>query len=338
MFGGDTSFALRRGVKVPLLDVPDPDPGSVPDHQPLVVMPLPSDHLPDELRDLNVYGMELSRPVHKLIMEDAMERAGSVPNSDKPIYGHLAWKPDDNDDTLVGAIGCVSEIILHADGDSTSALMGGGVDQGSKLETEAQGKDLPKTIVSCGGFRFVVKEVIQSYPFPVALVDELPDIDPEPTQSTSSESDKADEDNDEDDDEDEEYDDMPPPEMMKELFKILQDYVDQKVEVASSQEMSPLEQAILQDTGSIPGADPVGVEQTRSEQLAATLITFRTSILDIAPTPTQGYFAISFLAAEIVGKTFLFKKQKYHIVYFTVSSWLDPLYQQTFPILFGEKC
>ncbi|CAB9507993.1 expressed unknown protein [Seminavis robusta] len=296
-----TCLYLRQ-VKVGLLDVPDPQEGKQDENQPLVVMPLPSDHLPNELRDLNVYGMELTRPVHKLIMEDAVERASSGMNNnngddDKPIYGHVAWKPQK--DSWEGAIGCVSEIILQADGGNVDALlMGGGVDQGSMLETAAQQNEdgnVPKTVVTSGGFRFVVRKVIQEVPFPVAMVEELPDEDPSDGSSIVA---AETEEDDEEEDDDDEYSDMDPPEMMKELFRLLQTYVDKNVQDAANQQMSPLEEAILE--GAAAATDPITLEKVRSEQVAATLIAFRGSILDIAPTPTEGYFCIAFMAAEIM--------------------------------------
>lgn len=281
---------LRRGIKVPLLDVPDPENGKQEDHQPLVVVPLPSDHLPPELRDLNVYGMELSRPVHKRIMEDALERAERNPIyaevPPKPMYGHIAWKKPGDDSSLVGAIGCVSEILLQADGNGAATMMGGGItDAGGTLETAVQSNGgeesgLSKTIVASGAFRFVVKQVTQTVPYPVAIVDELPD------QEVSV------------DDDDDDDDKMSPTQIIQELFQNLQSYVDQKVEEASNKEMSLLERSILEDTG-IP-ADPVATEQTRAEQMAAVLITFRTSLVDICLTPRERYFAVAFLAAEMV--------------------------------------
>lgn len=268
------------------MDVSD-DPAAASDQQPRVVVPLPSDHLPDELRDLNVYGMELSRPVHKLIMEHAQEKMGSLQgNFNNPMYGHLAWK-DDSEGSLVGAIGCASEIILQAEGDSASALQ---LESASASTAAKQdGETTPLTIVSCGAFRFIVTEVVRSAPFPVVLVDELPDEEPGASSAMFASNTVDDE------EEDDEYDNLEPPEMMKEMFQLLQAYVDQKVEDAANQERSPLEEAILQDSGSSDN-----MEQTRAEQMAATLIAFRTGILDIAPTPTEGCFALGFLAAEIV--------------------------------------
>ena len=308
LFSSFNPQTLRRDIKVPLLDVPDPTDGEQEEHQPLVIVPLPSDHLPSELRDLNIYGMELSRPVHKLIIQDAVQRAESSPlyNKDvqqtKPIYGHLAWKPDS--DSLVGAIGCITEVLLQADGDGAAAMMGGGMDKGA-LETQAQSpsdrESLPKTVVCSGAFRFVVKEVTQTVPFPIAIVDELVDEEPGSATTRSDSSSTAGDINDEDDeeaDDDGMYDDMSPTDMIQALFQDLQAYVDQKVQDAAKKEMSPLEQAILEDTG-IPG-DPVATEQTRAEQMAAVLIAFRTTLVDICTTAQERYFAVAMMAAEIV--------------------------------------
>jgi hypothetical protein len=203
----------------------------------------------------------------------------------------------------VGAIGCITEVLLQADGDGAAAMMGGGVDIGA-LETQAQSssgrESLPKTVVCSGAFRFIVKEVTQTVPFPIAIVDELVDEEPgSATTSSGSSSSKAGN-NEEDEEVDDEgmYDDMSPTDMMQALFQDLQAYVDQKVQDAAKKEMSPLEQAILEDTG-IPG-DPVATEQTRSEQMAAVLIAFRTTLIDICTTPRERYYAVAMMAVEIV--------------------------------------
>jgi len=363
-------FGLRRNVKIPLLDIPD----VIPDDEnnfPLVVVPLPSDHLPDALRDLSVYGMELKRPIHKLIVQDAISRRsgmgigsadammGGDSSSKPPFYGHVAIKPSAT--SLVGAIGCTAEILLQASGNADAALMGGSMDGNTNLETAAQAQsemDLPQTVVTCGGWRFVVKEIVQTVPFPVAIVDELPDSSSEgggdkaaasnptstissteksaskpatsPSDDTAKPSDTEDgiiEYNDfedfevgalndgkdgkhghdgGDDDEDDLYTDMEPSDIMRELFQTIQAYVDQTVEEAGNQEMSPLEQAILEDTGLLttnPNSNinnPLAIQQARAEQMAATWIGFRTSLIDFCVTPRERYFAVSFMAAEIM--------------------------------------
>jgi hypothetical protein len=81
-----------------------------------MVQPLPSTHLPDELTTLNVYGMQLSRPVHKRIIQDALERGerngvGKLNGMEK-VFGHVAYKPNAN--SLIGAIGCTAEILMQA--------------------------------------------------------------------------------------------------------------------------------------------------------------------------------------------------------------------------------
>ena len=325
-------MALRRGITLPLLDISDPPPTADDEgeEQTRVVLPLPSDHLPAPLRDLNVYGMQFTRPVHKRMLEDAVERAatgkaaalmGLDPSEggSKPLYGHLAWKPNNNNDSglsLVGAIGCVAEVLLESDGSAFDALMGGGVDDtllAANLETSAQaqaGEDLPKTVVVCGSFRFIVKEVVQEVPFPIVVVDELIDQAPgsapivAPTESPAvieyndfDDNFEVNDDNDDDEEDNEMYSDMEPNDIIRELFQTLQSYVDQKVEEASNQQVTLLEQSILEDTGLI---NPVTVELNRAEQVAATWISFRTSLFDICPLPNDRYYAAAMMAAEVV--------------------------------------
>ena len=325
-------MALRRGITLPLLDISDPPPTTddKEEEQTRVVLPLPSDHLPAPLRDLNVYGMQFTRPVHKRMLEDAVERAatgkaaalmGLDPSEggSKPLYGHLAWKPNNNNDSglsLVGAIGCVAEVLLESDGSAFDALMGGGVDDtllAANLETSAQaqaGEDLPKTVVVCGSFRFIVKEVVQEVPFPIVVVDELIDQAPgsapivAPAESPAvieyndfDDNFEVNDDNDDDEEDNEMYSDMEPNDIIRELFQTLQSYVDQKVEEASNQQVTLLEQSILEDTGLI---NPVTVELNRAEQVAATWISFRTSLFDICPLPNDRYYAAAMMAAEVV--------------------------------------
>lgn len=322
-------MALRRGITLPLLDIPDPVSSDDKDQQEqtLVVIPLPSDHLPAPLRDLNVYGMQLTRPVHKRILEDAVERAATgkaavlmgldPEGAPKPLYGHLAWKPET--ESLVGAIGCVTEVLLETDGNAMDDLMGISADDAigaANLETAAQtrgGEELPRTVVACGSFRFIVKEVVQEVPFPVVVVDELPDQEPGSAQQAVAEAvetpavieyndfDDTFEANDNfdygDEEDDEMYSEMAATDILKELFQTLQSYVDQKVDEASKQQVSLLEQSILEDTGLM---NPVTAELNRAEQVAATWISFRTSLFDICPLPNDMYYAAAMMAAEVV--------------------------------------
>jgi len=325
-------MALRKGITLPLLDIPDRiyydnDNDKINDDA-VVVLPLPSDHLPTALRDLNMYGMELRRPVHRILLEDAINRASTgvaavmmgMDGTSKPLYGHLAWKPFNN--TLVGAVGCVAEVLLQqADGDNgpaakfftgtgdvvaTTTPMESSVPKSASLDSD---NHLPKTVVVvCGAFRFVVREVVQTVPFPIAVVDELPDEPPGTTSSAAvvpieyndfgnTFDSVADEDEDINEDL---YSRMSSKELLQDLFQTIRSYVDQKVEDAANQQVSPLEQSILQDTGLAAEINPVAVEQARAEQVAATWISFQTSLVDICPTQQDMHYAVAVLAAEVM--------------------------------------
>ena len=94
------------------------------------------------------------------------------------LYGHVIAKKEGSDD-LVGAIGCAGEIVLAVP--SSSVEMSNTVGGGTPLVSDntivpgENNEDVPMTVVVKGGFRFVVKEVKQTFPFPVAIIDELLD-------------------------------------------------------------------------------------------------------------------------------------------------------------------
>ena len=58
----------RRNIQVPLLDVLDESS----EYTNQVMTPFPSSHLPNELTTPYLYGMELDRPLHKLLLEEAI--------------------------------------------------------------------------------------------------------------------------------------------------------------------------------------------------------------------------------------------------------------------------
>lgn len=138
-----------------------------------VFIPLPSSHLPVELSTLHIYRAEFNDDYsssssssssinNRLVMEHAF--AGTDDNG-ASYFGHVILhgkdgnetessnKNDNNRHNLIGAIGCASRILLA--GSSSS----------------------PITILAKTSFRFVVRDIIQTEPFVMGIVDQQMDDD-----------------------------------------------------------------------------------------------------------------------------------------------------------------
>jgi Lon protease-like protein len=275
-----TSAELRRGVEIPLLDLTDSQ-----DNYNEHMQPLPSAHLPDELTTVHVYGMQLTRPVHQMVVEETVNRGENVigvGTAAERAFGHVAYKP--LKDSLVGAIGCAAQILMVA---PTSP------EETASLE---EGETAPMTVLCRGSYRFIVREVIKTIPFPVAIVDEL--IDDEPTigpTSTETDDDVDDEDEDDEEDEDDMYADLTPSELVQRTLMAMKTHVDQQVNILE-RDMTPLEQSIVQDSST--DLD-MNAQRQAAEETSAVFSTFAASLPDIAPTPGQIYFTVAMMAAEL---------------------------------------
>jgi hypothetical protein len=275
-----TSAEMRRGVEIPILDLTDSQ-----DNYNEHMQPLPSAHLPDELTTVHVYGMQLMRPVHQMVVEETVARGENVMGvgtAAERAFGHIAYKP--LKDSLVGAIGCTAQVLMVA---PTSP------EETASLEA---GETAPMTVLCRGSYRFIVREVIKTIPFPVAIVDEL--IDDEPTigpTSTKDDVEDDDDDEDEDDDEDDAYADLTPSELVQRTLMAMKAHVDQQVNILE-RDMSPLEQSIVQDSST--DLD-MNAQRQAAEETSAVFSTFAASLPDIAPTPGQIYFTVAMMAAEL---------------------------------------
>ena len=307
----NNDYTPQTNVKVPLLDwiqyeqetlAKDGDAENF-------LLPLPSSQLPNELSTPFLYGIQLERPLDKLIMEEAKsifysesmnkqqeeeeeeevlpfgDGGANMMSSDRPIFGRLVWK---DGDSLVGAIGCTGEIVVSSSMDEV-------------LDSESPPSDTPPTTMLCrGGFRFVVKSVVQSIPYPIVIVDELLDDDEATSDETASIS-NDDEDDDEDDDEYlDDYDSMPAEELIHKIMSMVQKLINYKVEDASSKERSLLEQSILENTidNSKIQLDLTTIEQFQAEEMAAVWEIFQSSFVDDI-APSQRRFVLSMMAAEL---------------------------------------
>ena len=276
----------RVGIEIPLLDVTDSD------LRDKMIQPLPSTHLPDEMTTAHCYGLHLHRPVHQLIMNDAVERHRQRllenPNDEDEVsqyglFGHVAYRNPSTNETLVGAIGCAAEIWSNEDADESWAV-----------EPEP-GENRPQTILCRGSFRFIVRKVIQTIPFPVAIVDELYDIDPTNVEENEilnymSKDDMAHDD--EDDEDDHRYSEMGIRELEERTIHALGELLDMRLE--SIDQVSPLELSILEETGMSASA-----QRQILEEMVAVYQVFVQYVLDVCPHPVERFYAISFMVAEL---------------------------------------
>jgi predicted DNA-binding protein YlxM (UPF0122 family) len=294
------------------------------------IIPLPASHLPDELATLQIYGMQLEAGIHKLLIKDItisslnpMESSSFPMFSDDelggdvqvPVFGYVVEKK--NGDDWVGAIGCAADVIFVIDngvkGENYDSRMENEGNEDSELNDISLKNENDPLIVLCkGSFRFVVKEVIQTFPYPIALVDEL--LDDEPSFEIASDplvttikkeyNDFQDsfEEEDEDDDEDDDDDGITveTSDLIPRTMAAMKTLVDQKLN-SIPPSLTPLEEAILKESGRDPNMNTAYLEKNRAEEMAAILDIFRSSLLDIAPSKMERLYVVAIMAAEIAG-------------------------------------
>ena len=323
----------RSGITLPLLDLTSPSDDS--DYDKKIITPLPASHLPHELSTLNMYGMQLKAAIHKMMIDDVLSKVpvgigsldlqedifGRDGSINRPIYGHLIQKQDPS--SLVGAIGCAAEIIISTPTntakidtvmeDVSLANLGNDSteDEYSDFEdplNDGTVEDSSITVLTKGAFRFVVREITQTFPFPIAIVDELLDDNVQSSSSSdmpSSLKNLDSEDEDEDEDEDDEYDmysNLTTTELMQRTFSAMKTIIDQRLDV-KPKTMSPLEISILEESGVSPDA-AMGMDtmqQSQAEEMGAIFDIFTSSLIDITPMPTERFFVTAMLAAEFGG-------------------------------------
>jgi hypothetical protein len=300
-----TWLFLQTNVQLPLLDLLDDDT----EYGKSIITPLPSSHLAAELATPFLYGMQLERPLEKLLMEEATNMIRNINqdnnNTDesRPMYGHLVWK-DKLSDSLIGAIGCTAEILVNAPTTEALQLVMIPGEEGASPPSETP----PSTVLCRGGYRFVVKQVVKTIPYPVVIVDEIVDDADEndsdmfamvsdTTTTTATTTTTTTTDDDDDDEYDDQYSNMKPEKLIQRVMVGVQEFVTQKVEDANSKEISLLEKSIMED-GGMMGVDPTSIAQYQAEEMAAVWDVFQSSLLDdIAPQDRR--FAIAIMAAEL---------------------------------------
>jgi hypothetical protein len=335
--------ALRKNVVLPLLDVIDDDAASVGADGDMerILTPLPSSSLPDQLTTPFVYGMQMELPLHKLIMEEATTVAMTPIVTDdesesnasafrRPMYGHLVWK-DKNSGSLVGAIGCTAEILVNAPtsevfhrqlaqelGSASATSTPTPTSMFDDLTRSSMPVDAvefalpsipletaPNTFLCRGGYRFVVKEIVKTIPFPVAIVDEIEDdadVDDStlfPSMSTTILADGDDDEDDDDGDDNDELRRLTTPQLIQRIMMGVQSIVGQRLADANAKNrLSPLEKSILEKSGLGGGITPAAIEVAAAEEMAAVWEVFQLSLIDDIE-PLDRRFAIAVMAAEL---------------------------------------
>jgi hypothetical protein len=334
------------------------DKGNNKDERPATIVPLPSNFLPDQISTPFLYGMQISRPVHKLLVEEAisiasMENWSSMTKSSspsmsidddtgnidavddedsqpvvspliqpmmkeakRPMYGHLIWK-DRSRETLIGAIGCTTEILVHG---NTGGGGGGLVDNDrDDIKSPTLATVAPDTILGRGGFRFRVKEVIKTIPFPIAVVDEIQDDtnDDDSEMFSSVTGSGSDTDDDDDDDDDDDLRELDTPQLIQQIIRLTQSILSQRLDEAHAKtRLSPLEKSILEDSqrlmgnknedrssvdGINSGLSPVNmaeIELAHAEEMVAVWEVFQLCLVDDI-LPQDRRFAVAIMAAEL---------------------------------------
>lgn len=288
---------LGRLVEIPLLDVLS----SSDDEARIIIQPLPSSHLPDELTTCHVYGMQLTVPLHQRIIDHAVEQTRDQ------LYGHIAYKP--LSDSFIGAIGCTAQVLLNSPSDNAVVIMQGS-DEFDSVSNEI-GLARPKTVLCRGLYRFIVREVLQSVPYAVALVEELHDDNTESevgggggdaaVELQTAPSRDGEEEEEEDEDDEDEYAELTTTELMQRTLLAMKAAVDQQLDQAVTPvELSPLEESILQDQG-ILSQKQVSANAARqaAEENAAVFEVFQSALIDLFVTPAERYYAVAMMAAEL---------------------------------------
>lgn len=353
--------ALRKNVEMPLLDAidrieaaqqkDDTNAGSSSSGS-LILTPLPSSHFPDALATPFLYGLQVDTPLHKLVMDEATSMAlaaktGATATStssilppssqrrrQRPMYGQLVWK---NGDSLVGAIGCTAEILVNLP--NRQAFGGSDPQLTQQLE---EGKDTavggasssltpssldgtpPSTVLCRGGYRFVVKEVVKTIPFPVVIVDEIEDDADDDdsdmffsvTSSSNSSTTAASDDEDDDEDEDDQLAGLSAPELIQRIMVGVQSVISSRLaDAIAKNNLSPLEKSILEDSGlgsgvvgGGTGINPAVIELAHAEEMAAVWEVFQHSLVDDID-PKDRRFSVAVMAAELADMNNDIRKQ-----------------------------
>eukprot|EP00586_Coscinodiscus_wailesii_P000653 CAMPEP_0172481572 /NCGR_PEP_ID=MMETSP1066-20121228/7555_1 /TAXON_ID=671091 /ORGANISM="Coscinodiscus wailesii, Strain CCMP2513" /LENGTH=468 /DNA_ID=CAMNT_0013243997 /DNA_START=101 /DNA_END=1507 /DNA_ORIENTATION=- len=283
-FASSTTKTLqKRNVKMPLF---------LPEESHEAITPLPAAHLPPEIATLNLYGMIMSSASHIRMVEDAKMFGARAAGESRDILGRFGYvvRRRDDSDSLVGATGVVVDILVCSPAPPESV--------GSD---DADPQRFPKVaLLTRGSFRFTVKEITSSIPYPTAIVDELLDYDESHEEQMIYYNDFTDNfQNDEpttDDDDDEEepchYSGLNAGSLSRKCLEAMQTLISQKLSKPSP---TLLERSILDTVGVSPSA-----EADKAEEMAAVFALFQEELVEMTDVVVRRY-AIAMLAAEMAG-------------------------------------
>ncbi len=244
-------------------------------------VPLPNAHLPLQLATASLYELKLDVPLHRLVIQDRISET-TITDSHPTIeedcsYGHIVYKSEDSDG-LIGSIGCASEILIGTQFATDE-------EEESSRDREDSG---PFFVLARGLFRFRVKEIVKSIPYPIARVDEILD-DPIIGDEGNTEL---------DDDDGDIYDTISSKDLVKQILQSLAIILRSRAD-ATSTPLSPLEKSILEDAVT---SSPMEQEMNRrfdAEERIAVFEAFTSTLLDIAPNERDRIFAVAMMAGEL---------------------------------------
>jgi len=331
--GNPQSNPQKKNVSLPLLlidmDRTTPSPPSnneIHSSETKSVIPLPSSHLPLELSTLHLYGMQLEATVHKMMVQSILVDTNNAVDGgigmmsmvsddddgeieETSLYGHVSSTVDGSD-SLVGAIGCVAQILISSPTTTTTTTTTATTtmmsDEDDDIKDIGDGdtdiEDGPITILVRGRFRFIVREVLQTFPFPIAIVDELLDDDVDETTNYSPSSSSSLENNTNEDDDDDylnTYQNLPPTELLQRLLTTTKTLNDQTLTTTQPKPLSPLEQSL--ETSTTTSINPQSISQrTRAEETAALYAILNSDLVELAPTMKERQYAVAMMVAEMV--------------------------------------
>lgn len=290
------------GVTATRLELPLLDLSSSNEEDRRLILPLPSAHLPSE-ELATVQALPLTLPLHHRIVDHACEavqgppfgfvESRSLDPTQVPLVGIVAWKPSDAT-TMLGAIGCTAQILLW---DGMLKGKDDADDAARIAKSNAAASTSQKVAVMRGMVRFIVREIVQSIPYTVAVVEELLDdeegesdgVIPSETRKDENSSDTEDE-----------FANLSTKELMQRTMQFIQSAVDLQLEQSSSSKLSPLEQSILQD-GNMISQQQWAADAARdtAEEHAAIWDVFQSILVDEFVTPRERWNAVALMAAEL---------------------------------------
>ena len=274
----------RKNIRLPLL-VDNIDNNNSENNSLRWSVPLPNSHLPAELTTASLYELKLDVPIHKMVISEAI--SSNDRNAEGGCcYGHIVSKTDD----LVGAIGCAGEVLIGASASSSDEDVANQIETTKNSNSDDSG---PLMVLARGSYRFRVREIVSTIPYPTAIVDELLDDD------VSSETCKHNKLNEEDDHHDTDiYDELTPKELVQQVLESLEKILQIRFD-ESSKPLSPLEQSILESASSTAPMETAITRTFDAEERLAVLQTFVSSLFDITPDERDRYYAIAMITGEL---------------------------------------